>query len=471
MSKRPNILVVMSDEHSRSFTEPYGHPFVKTPHMQRLADEGTTFVNAYCNSPICNPSRASFMTGQHTPKVGAWDNAATLSSDEATWAHLINAAGYETVLCGKMHFQGADQMHGFQRRILSDVHGNANPRLTADWVGWHPENAAADYSMFTQAGPGEHAYSAYDEVAAAQASTYIRAQESADRPWALLVGLITPHFPFIARQKYWDMYYPEHADQPRIPAHMDDIHPHKRRLAEWFSYVDVDPELVARARAAYYGLITYCDDCLGQILAAVDESGQGDDTVIVYTSDHGDAVGEHGMWTKQTFYEDSVGVPLHVRWPGKVDAGRRVNQPVSLIDVTQTLLDSAAVEAPGYWSGESLLGLAGGEPEGPGEVIADYTAVAAKGPCRMVRVGDLKYNYYHGEPEELFDLAADPDELVNQIENPAYADALDDLRARARRDYDPDEVYDRALRSQQNRRLVNAGRASTPTGSWVPGRP
>ena len=160
-----------------------------------------------------------------------------------------------------------------------------------------------------------------------------------------------------------------------------------------------------------------------------------------------------------------------MRWPGKVDAGRRVSQPVSLIDVTQTLLDCADVEAPDYWSGESLLGLAGGGPEGPGEVIADYTAVAAKGPCRMVRVGDLKYNYYHGEPEELFDMAADPDELVNQVQNPRYADALADLRARARRDYDPDEVYARALRSQQNRRLINAGRASSPSGSWVPGRP
>ena len=471
MSKQPNVLIVMSDEHSRSFTEPYGHPFVKTPHMQRLADEGTTFQNAYCNSPICAPSRASFMTAQHVPDIEAWDNAAALSSDEPTWAHLLNAAGYETVLCGKMHFQGPDQMHGFQRRILSDVHGTANPKLTADWTEWHPENAAAGQEMFTAAGCGEDKYSAYDEIAAAQASTYIRTQEGSERPWALLVGLITPHFPFVARKKYWDMYYPEHADQPRIPAHMDDLHPHKRRLAEWFSYVDVDPELVARARAAYYGLITYCDDCLGQILTAVDESGQGDDTVIVYTSDHGDSVGEHGMWTKQTFYEDSVGVPLHVRWPGRVDAGRRVRQPVSLIDVTRTILDAAAVPAPDFWSGDSLLGLAGGAPESAGEVIADYTAVAAKGPCRMVRVGDLKYNYYHGEPEELFDLSADPDELVNQIANPRYASDVEDLRARARRGYDPDEVYGRALRSQVNRKLINAGREFVPSGPWEPGRP
>ena len=472
MGKKPNILIVMSDEHSRNFSAPYGHPFVKTPNMQRLADEGSTFSNAYCNSPICAPSRASFMAGQHLPEIGAWDNAASFSSDEATWAHLLNAAGYETVLCGKMHFQGYDQMHGFQRRILSDVHGTANPKLTADWTEWNVENAAFGKSVFTQAGPGEHPYSAYDELATAQASTYIRAQADSDRPWALLVGLITPHFPFVARKNYWDMYYPEHADQPRIPAHFDDMHPHKRRLAEWFSYVDIEPELIARARAAYYGLVTYCDDCLGGVLAAVDDSGQADDTLVIYTSDHGEANGEHGLWTKQTFYEDSVGIPLHIRWPGQIEGGRRIEQPVSLVDVTRTIVDAAGATAPSYWAGESLRGLGSGEqPESVGSVIADYTAVGGKGPARMLRVGNLKYNYYHGEPEELFDLATDPDELCDQAGNPNYAGVLADLRAQAMSGYDPAEVAERVLLSQQKRKLIAQGPAFTPSGQWRVGRP
>lgn len=474
MPNPPNILIVMSDEHSPRFSSPYGHPFVETPNMQRLANEGTTFDNANCNSPVCAPSRASFMAGQHLPSVEAWDNATALSSDEATWAHLLNAAGYETVLCGKMHFQGPDQMHGFQCRILSDCHGDWDLSLTANWSEWHPEKAAFGKNLFTVAGPGENDFSAYDEVAAAQASTYIRAQADSERPWALLVGLITPHFPFVARQPYWDKYFPEHADQPQIPPHWDNIHPHNRRVAEWFSYIGVDPELTARSRAAYYGLITYCDDRLGVVLEALEDSGQHEDTLVVYTSDHGDSAGEHGMWTKQTFYEDSVGILMQIRWPGRVDPGRRVKQPVSLVDLTRTLLDAGGVEAPDYWVGESLLPLAGGAEESAGEVIADYAAVAAKGPCRMVRVGDLKYNYYHGhldESEELFDLATDPDELADQSKNPDYEEKLAELRARAVRDYDPEEVCQRVLLSQQKRRLANTGQAFASSGYWKPGRP
>ena len=474
MPGRPNILIVMSDEHSPRFSGPYGHPFIDTPNMQRLADEGVTFDNAYCNSPICAPSRASFMAGQLLPDVEVWDNAASLSSDEATWAHLLNAAGYETVLCGKMHFQGPDQMHGFQRRILSDCHGDWDLKLTANWSEWLPENAPFGKDLFTVAGPGEADFSAYDETAAARASSYIRARAGRDRPWALLVGLITPHFPFVVRPPYWDKYYPAHADQPRIPAHFEDMHPHNRRVAEWFSYIGVDPELTARCRAAYYGLIDYCDVRLGQVLTALEESGQLDDTLVVYTSDHGDSAGEHGMWTKQTFYEDSVRVPLHIRWPGRIDPGRRVKQPVSLVDLASTILDAARVDAPDYWAGDSLLPLSAGAPESDGQAIADYTAVAAKGPCRMVRVGDLKYNFYHGHgdrSEELFDLARDPDELSDQSGNPAYGDRLADLRARAMTDFDPDEVLGRVLRSQQKRRLIEAGPAQAASGYWEPGQP
>ena len=474
MPKQPNILIVMSDEHSPRFSAPYGHRFVETPNMQRLADEGATFDNAYCNAPICAPSRASFMAGQYLPDIEVWDNAAALSSDEATWAHLLNAAGYDTVLCGKMHFQGPDQTHGFQRRLLSDCHGDLDLRLTADWSDWRPQNAAFGLNLFTASGPGEDDFSAYDEVAAAQAGTYIRAQAESERPWALLVGLITPHFPFIVRRPYWDKYFPEHADQPEIAPHWDTTHPHNRRVAEWFSYIGVDPELTARCRAAYYGLITYCDDRLGQVLAALEESGQADDTLVVYTSDHGDSAGEHGMWTKQTFYEDSVGIPLHIRWPGRVDPGRRVGQPVSLVDLTQSILDAAGIAAPQYWAGESLLPLAGGAAETAGEVIADYAAVAAKGPCRMVRVGNLKFNYYHGHgdsSEELFDLDCDPDELVDQSKNPDYAPELADLRARAMRDFDPERVGKQVLRSQRKRRIINDGQAYVSSGYWKPGRP
>ena len=470
--RRPNILVVMSDQHARRYATPYGHPFIRTPNMQRVAEGGATFVNAYCNSPICGPSRASFMTGRYLPDIEAWDNATVLHGDLPTWAHLLNAAGYETVLSGKMHFQGADQLHGFGRRLLSDVHGNASPELAANWTEWRTETAAADMAMFHDVGPGEHPFSAYDEVATASASAFIRSHQQADRPWALLVGLITPHYPFVVRRNFWDLYYPEHADLPDVSAHMQDLHPHKRRLAEWFSFVDVPDNLVSRARAGYYGLITYTDECLGALLDAVDETGQAEETVVVYTSDHGEGAGEHGMWNKHTFYENSVGVPLLIRWPVRIPPGKRVEQPVSLVDLTQTILAAAGAAPPEYWAGQSLLPLASGQTEaGDGMVIADFLADGGWSACRMVREGNLKYNYYHGEPEELFDLASDPAELTDLSSNPRYARALEHLRDRAMEGYDPGEVTARVLLSQEKRRLIRAGNAFKASGPWAAGRP
>ena len=462
----------MSDEHSPRFSRPYGHPFIDTPNMQRLADEGVTFENAYCNSPVCAPSRASFMTGQLLPAIGAWDNAASLSSDEATWAHLLNAAGYETVLCGKMHFQGPDQLHGFGQRLLSDVHGNSSPELAANWTEWHPETAAAGMDMFDEVGPGEHPFSAYDEAATARASAFIRSQQDDARPWALLVGLITPHYPFVVRRNFWDLYWPGHADLPDVPARMQDLHPHKRRLAEWFSFVDVPDDLAARARAGYYGLITYTDACLGALLDAVDESGQADETVVVYTSDHGEGAGEHGMWNKHTFYENSVGVPLIIRWPARIRAGGRVRQPVSLVDLARTILDAAGAVTPDNWAGQSLLPVAAGQAgEGEGLAISDFLADGSWSACRMARVGNLKYNYYHGAPEELFDLEADPAELNDLSMDPRHARSLRNLRARAMTGYDPEEVTARVLLSQKKRRLIRAGYAFDRSGPWEPGKP
>ncbi len=470
--KSPNILVVMSDQHARRYASPYGHPFIRTPNMQRLADEGSTFENAYCNSPICGPSRASFMTSQYVPDIEAWDNATVLHSDLPTWAHLLNGAGYRTALSGKMHFQGADQLHGFGQRLLSDVHGNSSPELAANWTGWLPETAAAGMEMFDEVGPGEHPFSAYDEVVTAKASAFIRSQHAADRPWALLVGLITPHYPFVVRRKFWELYYPQHADMPDVPAHMQDQHPHKRRLAEWFSFMDVPDDLAARARAGYYGLVTYTDACLGALLDAVDESGQTHETVVIYTSDHGEGAGEHGMWNKHTFYENSVGVPLIIRWLDRIRAGRRVRQPASLVDLARTILDAAGVAAPDNWEGESLLPLAAGRVgEREGLAISDFLADGSWSACRMVRVDNLKYNYYHGAPDELFDLAVDPAELNDLSSDPRYAKSLQNLRARAMTGYDPEEVTARVLLSQKKRGLIRAGYAFDRSGPWEPGRP
>ena len=191
---QPNFLIVMSDEHDPRVSEPYGHPFVHTPNMRRLADRGVAFENGYCNSPLCVPSRASFMTGRHLHRIGVWDNGVPLASDEPTWAHRLNAAGYDTALAGKMHFVGPDQRHGFARRLVEDIHGlgTINP---PDWRRDGPGNARMR-ERFAEAGPGESTHQLYDDEVTRQSVAYLADPARCERPWALCASLITPHFPW-----------------------------------------------------------------------------------------------------------------------------------------------------------------------------------------------------------------------------------------------------------------------------------
>ena len=354
MTSPPNFLIIMSDQHSAAWSGAYGHPFLHTPAIDRLAAEGTTFNNAYCNSPICAPSRASFMTGRLVSEIAAWDNGTPFGSDQPTWAHALNSIGHETTLCGKMHFIGPDQMHGFQRRLLSDVHGSGRARLIANWESPDTSRAAMDRSAFDESGPGDYVYQQYDDEVANRSAAYLAEPERHDQPWALSASFITPHNPLIVRQQYWDRYFPEHADQPGIPADKDSLHPHNQRMGDWFDFHDIDPEKTGRARAGYYGLVTFCDERIGQILDALDASGQSENTLVVYVSDHGELNGEHGLWNKQSFYEHSSHIPMIVRWPGHIAAGRRIDQITSLVDLSATILDIAGADPIDRVDGVSL---------------------------------------------------------------------------------------------------------------------
>ena len=470
MSK-PNILIIMSDQHSAAWSGPYGHPFLRTPALDRLAAEGATFENAYCNSPICAPSRASFMTGKLCSDIEVWDVGTPLGSDQPTWAHYLNAAGYETTLSGKMHFVGPDQMHGFGRRLLSDVHGDGNPQRTPDWEDWDPSRASMDRSDYDDAGPGDTTYQQYDDEVARRAVAYLREPARREKPWALCASFMTPHKPFTVRRRYWDEYYPEHADQPGIPAHGDTVHPYSRRIGEWFDFHDIEPEKTARVRAAYYGLVTFCDERIGEILDALDASGEAENTLVVYVSDHGELNGEHGLWSCHNFYEHSSRVPMIVRWPGVLEAGRRVRQVVSMVDLTATLLDAAGVTDAPSLAGESLLPVMRGErPEIEGSAISAYFAEGSVAPARMLRRGRYKLNFYYGERPELFDLEEDPDELNDLAGSPEHADLQARLMEELLADWDPEEI-DRRVRASQRRRLLrHAGDPGSFAPVWEPGR-
>ena len=462
MSGRPNLLIIMSDEHAPMYSSLHGHPLVQTPNMERLAALGTTFDNAYCNSPLCMPSRMSFMTGRFIHHQDTWDNASPLRVDALTWAHLLRSVGYEVVLSGKQHFCGPDRLHGFQEQLARDLHAElAHPVF--DWSeGVIP--ARRPWGALAEAGPGRSSEIEVDDLAQRRALDWLRDPARGDRPWALNVSFIAPHFPFIVPQRFWDMYPPNRIDMPEIPpGHLESLHPVYQRLRAMFGFADFDEELVRRARAGYYGLISYLDEKIGQLLDALEATGQLENTVVIHFSDHGEMNGEHGMWRKSNFYEASVRVPLQIAWPGQLPAGQRLPQVVSLVDVVATMLELAGVEAPVSLDGDSLAGLLQGrDADWKDEAFAEYCGHGVTAPMAMLRRGRYKFNYSLGDPPELYDLQGDPGEFHNLAGRSEYAGIEAELRASLLSHWDPQEIEVRVRRSQQERILLE----SLGDGAW-----
>ena len=450
---RPNVLVLMSDQHNPFVSSPYGHPFVRTPAIQALADRGVTFENAYCASPLCVPSRSAFLTGLPVHDLGAWDNSCPLPLTEPTWAHRLNAVGYATTLCGRMSIGGPNQMHGFAARIHPEMRpGN----MGSSFPNWDAPIKArpGTRERLETAGPGDTWQQEYDERVTNAAVTYLSDPARREGPWAAVVGWFLPHTPLTVRSEHFDQYYPAHADQPNAAAKpIETVHPQSRRFREFLGADGLTAAQIERARAAYYGMVTFTDAQVGRVLEALESSGAGDNTLVIYTSDHGEMIGEHGLWWKSSFYEPSVRVPLIAAWPGWIEGGSRVETPVSLLDLTRTIVDVAGADADGI-VGDSLL-----DPdldEGRA-VFAEFEAHATDRPGRMVRRGRYKLNYYHGEPPELFDLQADPHEMTNLASEPAFADIRDDLFALVLEGWSPDDIYRRVRESQRRRRILFEG--------------
>lgn len=465
---RPNFLILMSDEHDPRVSSPYGHPFVATPALQRLADGGALFENAYCSSPLCVPSRASFMTGKHVNRIGVWDNGVPLASDEPTWAHRLNALEYDTALAGKMHFVGCDQQHGFARRLVGEI-ATRDHVTPPDWDNDLSKIRPAMRTRIEEAGAGDTVYQQYDDEVVAQTLAYLAEPTRRDRPWALCASIITPHLPLIVRQPYFERYFPEHADLPDMPpGHIEQLHPQNQRFRRYFDCADFTAAQIGRARAAYYGLVTFCDERLGKILGALEANGLTESTVVVYVADHGEMHGEHGLWWKCTFYEGSARIPCIVSWPGHIAAGRRFAAATSLLDIVRTVLDLAGDPADDL-DGTSLVPLlTGNAPDGEGLAIAEYEGHGAAGPARMIRRGRYKLNYYFNEPPELFDLAEDPNEFTDLAARPELASVRAELTALALRDWNPASIDARVRESQFRRRILRRGQLGSGPPRWSP---
>ena len=460
----PNILLVMFDQMSAQSLPCYGHGVVRAPHLQGLAERGAVFENAYCNSPLCSPSRFAMMTGQLPSRIGAYDNAAELNAGVPTFAHHLRALGYRTCLSGKMDFTGADQLHGYEERLTTD--------LSPSDFGWTPEWDAPeklqpwfhDLASVVDAGPYDHSLAmTYDEEAAGQAVRWLyeTAGGTDERPFLLTVSFMHPHDPYLARREFWDLYEDAAIDLPQVPYIAPTARdPHSRRLHAMYDRDEyaITEERIRRARRGYYGMISYIDAQLGRILAVLETLGQRDDTVIIATADHGDMLGERGLWYKMTFFERAVRVPLILCAP-KLFAARRVAQGVSLVDLLPTLLGIAgrserdALPAP--IDGTSLLPLMNGSASGPDTIYGEYMAEGTSQPIFMIRRGNHKYVTCAGDPPQLFDLAADPlelDDLAGRAEQAALEAAF---AAEAARKWDSAAIRRQVIDSQRRRLLIH----------------
>jgi choline-sulfatase len=462
--KPTNLLVLMSDEHNPKFLGAAGHPFIATPNLDALAARGTRFSAAYTACPICVPARASFAVGRYVHEIGYWDNADAYDGAIPSWHHQVREAGHRVVSIGKLHFRGrTGDDHGFSEEIvpmhiidgIGDVKGLVRERI--------PTRKGGD-KMAKRAGPGESPYTIYDRDIASRAQIWLyeEAPKWRDKPWVLFVSFVAPHFPLTAPARWFYHYYNQQLPMPKLYA--PGVRPHHPFTDDYARTVDYDthfqsPLDVKRAIAGYSGLVSSMDENVGDVLRGLREAGLEDSTRVIYTSDHGDNTGARGLWGKSTFYEESAGVPLIFAGPD-VAAGRVVATPVSQIDCAPTILE--AVGLPKQVGGESLPGASlfdvaeGAAPVRP--VISEYHAISAVAGAFMLRFGKWKYCHYVAYPPQLFDLDADPEELVDLARDARFADVVAEGERRLRAKLDPEEVDARAKRRQAELLALFGGR-------------
>lgn len=469
--KPANLLFLLSDQHTRGALGCYGHPVVRTPHLDALAARGTRFSAACTPSPICVPARASLATGRYVHQDGYWDNAKPYEGSVPSWHHRLAANGHRVESIGKLHFRSERDPTGFDAEQLPmHVVGGMGDLLGAVRDGSATLSKYRGY--IEEAGPGDTTYSRYDAQITEAAIEWLREAGKAppERPWALFVSLVCPHPPIVSPAEFYDMYPPETLPWPALhgPPERPE-HPADRDLRAFHGIEEpLSEDAVRRSMAAYFGLCSYLDANVGRILGALDESGLSGETRVLYTSDHGEMNGDLGMWGKCSMYEASLGVPMILAGEG-VPEGAVVDIPTSLVDCFPSVLECVGLpleDEDRHLRGESLLSLArGASPERT--VFAEFHAAASCTASYMLRDTRFKYVHHVGYPDQLFDLEADPAGHRDLLGDPAWLATRDDWYQRLRAICDPEEVHRRA-RSDQLARLASAGgaRAILERGSF-----
>ena len=460
---RPNIVLIQTDQLTPFVLGAYGDANARTPNIDALARSGVCFDGAYCNSPLCTPSRMSMLTGRYVQRLGTWDNGASLSSDVPTMLHTFSAAGYRTVLSGKMHFIGPDQLHGYEERLTTDIYP-AYPKWTYDWDEEQRHGAR-------HAPPGHDTWlwcHEYDQRTVERAldwlrlnacdglKGYRRKSNRPDKPFFLTVSMTNPHPPYCTPDAYWDRFEDVDLPLPTWPeGHIEQEHVEVRWNRDYHGLHELPTDDEVRAaRRAYYGNVAFVDDKVGEIMHWIDELGLRENTIVVFCSDHGEMLGEHGCWCKRVAYEWSTRVPLIMSAPGRLPEGERVGEVTQLVDLMPTLHELCGLEPPQRVDGCSNVPLIEGRAvDWPNEALCENYTEGLKAACCMLRRDHLKYVGVAGHEPALYDLNADPGEFTNVAGDPACAEQEAAMKARLAELWDA-EGTDRAVRESTADRLI-----------------
>lgn len=449
-----NVLVIMSDEHARSIMGAYGNPLVQTPTLDKLARRGVRFENAYTPSPICVSARASFATGTPVFENRCWSSAEPYYGQQQSWMHRLRNGGHNVVSIGKLHYRSAHDDLGFTEQI--------HPMYLANnGVGWpqallrKPMGEFSDtVEMSSQLGPGETSYTEYDRkiTAAAEDWLYHRAP-SGIQPWVLFVSFICPHYPLSAPEEFFDLYRDVTIPQPHSQKpDRQQSHPVIDVMRQFWDYADhFDGESEQTGLKNYYGLCSFLDDNVSKVLTALEQGGHTDNTQIIYTSDHGDMLGNHGIWGKCYMYEDSAGIPMILSGAGIEPSTN--STPVSLTDLASTIEETVSGQnvpnSTKPWQSRPLQHFIR-KPDYERPVISEYHDGGSPCGFYMLRKGCWKLVYFsEGHPPLLFDLSKDAKEKNDLAGNSDYADTLAALTEQLFEILDPEEVNRMAFSDQQ----------------------
>ncbi len=471
-TKPANFLFIFSDQHARRAAGSYGHPLVRTPNLDRLAERGVLFRHAYCNGPICVPSRASLATGRYVHDIGMWDNCRPYHGQVPAWGHRLMDRGHRVVSIGKLHYRDTRDPNGFDEEVVPMHILNGVGMLFT--IARNPLPVSKKFAwLVNHAGAGESTYTEYDRDITSRAVEWIRTEgtKHPDKPWALFVSLVCPHPPWVAPEAFYRLYPLEDVDLPVAYSLKDrPRHPGLEDYRHFFGVKgEFDEPTLRKVIAAYYGMISYLDANIGRLLEALRDAGLSENTRVLYTSDHGESMGQKGMFSKCNMFEESVGVPMILAGPDS-PAGTEVSAPVQLLDVFPTILEctgAAPVEEDTALAGTSLVALANGErPERV--ILSEQHSAGAKSAVYMLRTNGLKYVHYVDYPAQLFDLDEDPSELSDVASAPGYAEHLASCEAKLRALLDPRAVDARA-KADQAERLERGGGEAAVVARGSPG--